>query len=125
MLLSLLGACSDIDKAGINKTLDQRDRAISHRSLSEYSAVIASDYHDMGKTKVEVVAQMISLFDKFEQAEMNSYDRDIRRLDDNRAQCEQSYKLRVYADGQWRQIIQREQLTLSKTGAGWKITGGL
>jgi len=125
LLILLPVGCSDIDKAGISQLLDSRDRAITHRSISEYSALIASDYNDKGRSKVDIVAQMVSLFDKFEQAEMASYARDIRRLDDTRAQCEQSYKLRVYADGQWRQIIQREQLTLAKTGGGWKIVAGL
>jgi len=120
-----LGACSGFDKAGISRLLDQRDQAISHRSISEYSSVIAAAYHDKGQTKIEIVAQMVSLFDKFEKAEMASYDREIRRLDDSHAQCEQSYKLRVYADGQWRQIVQREQLTLAKTVGGWRIVAGL
>lgn len=118
-------ACSDLDKAGISNLLDARDRAISHRSVSEYSAVIAQGYNDKGRSKVEVVAQMISLFDKFEKAEMNSFDRDIRALNEGLAQCEQSYKLKVFANGQWRQIVQREQLTLARTDAGWKITAGL
>jgi len=121
----IFASCSDIDKAGISLLMDERDQAISHRSLSEYSAVIASEYSDKGRTKVDIVAQMVSLFDKFEKAEMASFNRTIRKLDDNRAQCEQSYKLRVYADGQWREITQREQLTLIHTAAGWKIVAGL
>lgn len=122
---ALLVACSEIDKAGIMSLLDARDQAISHRSLSEYSAVISSDYNDKGRGKVEIVAEMVSLFDKFEKAEMHSHDRNIRRIEDNLAQCEQSYDLRVYADGQWRQVSQREQLILAKTENGWKIVGGL
>jgi len=118
-------ACSDVDKAEISQLLDARDQAISHRNISEYSFLIASDYSDRGQSKVDIVAQMVSLFDRFEQAEMASYDRQIRRLNDAEAQCEQSYKLRVYADGQWRQIVQREQLLLTRKGSVWKISGGL
>lgn len=122
---SLLLACNDIDKIGVSQLLDARDQAITHRNISEYSALIASSYHDRNRTKVDVVAQMLSLFDQFEQAEMNSYDRQIRRFDDNLARCEQSYTLKVYTDGQWRQIVQREQLILKEESNGWKIVSGL
>jgi len=128
-LLSLLSviliACSDIDKTGISSLLDARDQAISNRSISEYSGLISGSYHDQRRGKVEVVAQMLSLFDKFERAEMHSYDREIRILDNDRAQCEQSYTLRVFADGEWRQIVQREQLTLAEEDNGWRIISGL
>ena len=125
LISSCLFACSDIDKASVSQLLNDRDQAITHRNISEYSVLISSDYHDKKRTKIEVVAQMLSLFDKFERAEMNSYDRQIRKLDDNLARCEQSYTLKVYADGQWRQIVQREQLTLKEESSGWKIISGL
>lgn len=125
LLSSCLLGCSDIDKSSVSQLLDARDQAISHRNISEYSILISSSYHDKNRTKVEVVAQMLSLFDKFKRAEMNSYNRQIRKLDDNLAQCEQSYTLKVYADGQWRQIVQREQLTLMEESSGWKIISGL
>jgi len=118
-------ACSDSDKAEISQVMDSRDHAISNRNIPEYSALIASDYSDHGHKKVDILAQMISLFDKFEQAEMTSYDRHIRQLSDVQAQCEQSYTLKVFADNQWRKIVQREQITLNKTSAGWKISSGL
>ncbi len=124
-LTLFLSACSDLDKVGVSQLLDARDQAISHRSISEYSALISTAYHDNNRGKVEVVAQMLSLFDKFERAEMHSYDREIRGLDNGRAQCEQSYTLRVFADGEWRQIVQREQLTLAEEANGWKIISGL
>jgi len=123
--VAAIAACSDIDKAGISQLLDARDAAISHRSIAEYSALIASDYSDKDRGKVDIVAQMVSLFDKFERAEMRSYDRQIRLLNDRQAQCEQSYTLKVFADGQWRQIVQREQLTLTDDAGGWKISAGL
>jgi hypothetical protein len=125
LLSSLLLACSDLDKVGISSLLDARDQAISHRNISEYSVLISSNYYDHERDKVQVVAQMLSLFDKFERAEMHSYDRQIRKLDNNLAQCEQSYTLKVFADGQWRQIIQCEQLTLAEGPGGWKIISGL
>jgi hypothetical protein len=125
LFCTLIAACSDLDKAGISNLLDARDRAITHRSISEYSALIASDFNDNGRSKVDIVAQMVSLFDKFEKAEMHSYDREIRRLSDTSAQCEQTYMLKVFADGQWRQIVQREQLTLANSPHGWKISSGL
>jgi len=125
LILAGIAACSDVDKVEISQLLDARDQAISHRNISEYSFLIAADYSDRDQSKVDIVAQMVSLFDRFEQAEMASYDRQIRRLNDTQALCEQSYKLRVYADGQWRQIVQREQLQLTRKAGGWKISGGL
>jgi len=125
LLGSSLLACSDFDKAEISEVMAARDHAISNRNIAEYSALISSSYQDRGRSKVEVVAQMVSLFDKFKQAEMASYDRQIRRLDGGTAQCEQSYRLKVFADGDWRQIVQREQLTLMQEKSGWKIVSGL
>jgi len=124
-LALFLNACSDLDKTAVSQLLDTRDQAITHRSISEYSTLISSDYHDSKRSKVEVIAQMLSLFDRFERAEMNSYDRQIRKLDNNLVQCEQSYTLKVFADGQWRQIVQREQLILTEEASGWKIISGL
>lgn len=118
-------ACSDINKTEISQVMDARDQAISNRSIPEYSSLISATYNDNGRDKVDIVAQMVSLFDKFEHAEMNSYDRQIRQLSDVQAQCDQSYTLKVFADGDWRQIVQREQLTLTKSSAGWKISSGL
>jgi hypothetical protein len=118
-------ACGDFDKNEISRLMDARDRAISHRSIPEYSILIAADYNDNGRSKVDIVAQMVSLFDKFERAEMSSHDRQIRQLNDRQALCEQSYTLKVFADGQWRQIVQREQLILTKSSDGWKISSGL
>lgn len=123
-IVSLI-ACSDIDKAGISQLMDARDQAISNRSISEYSSLISADYNDNGHNKIDIVARMVSLFDKFERAEMNSYDRQIRKLSDLQAQCDQSYTLKVFADGEWRKIVQREQLTLTKGSTGWKISSGL
>lgn len=118
-------ACSDVNKSGVSQVMDARDQAISNRSIPEYSSLISSTYSDNGRGKIDIVAQMVSLFDRFERAEMSSYDRQIRQLSDVQAQCDQSYTLKVFADGEWRKIVQREQLTLSKETAGWKISSGL
>jgi len=105
--------------------MNARDRAISQRSISDYSALIYSNYQDQGRSKIDVVAQMVSLFDKFERAEMRSHDRQIQQIDDNHARCDQSYTLKVMTDGEWRQIVQREQLELTREHDNWKISSGL
>jgi hypothetical protein len=120
-----ISACSDIDKIKVSQVMDARDQAISNRNIPEYSALIATDYDDKGRSKIDIVAQMVSLFDKFERAEMTSYDRQLQKLGDRRIKCEQSYTLKVFADEQWRQIVQREQLILTKDSVGWKISSGL
>jgi len=118
--------CSDVQKTEINSMLDARDQAISNKDIAAYSSLLLSDYmDDHGKSKITVVAQFIRMFDQFEQTDMRSYDRTIRLVDDAHAQCEQSYKLRVKADGRWREIVQRERLYFVKTTAGWRISGGL
>ena len=116
---------SVIEKSEIAELMDARDLAISQRSIPDYSALIYSDYNDQGRSKVDAVAQMVALFDKFDGAAMHSHDRHIQQLDDNHAICDQSYTLKVLADGEWRQIVQREQLTLTRDSGGWKISGGL
>ncbi|MDX8395488.1 MAG: hypothetical protein R8K22_03640 [Mariprofundaceae bacterium] len=118
-------ACNDTDKTSIHHLLDQRDQAVSTRDVSSYSGLLMRDYIDQGKDKVNVVAQMISLFDRFDTIKMHSRDREIRVLDDLHAQCEQTYTLRVFADGDWREVVQREQIQLTKVAVGWKISGGL
>lgn len=127
LLLSLaLTGCSNVQKSEINSVLDARDQAISNKDISAYSALLLSDYmDDHGKSKITVVAQFVHMFQQFDKTEMHSYDREIRLIDDTHAQCEQSYKLRVKADGRWRELVQREQIYLVKTPAGWRISGGL
>ncbi|MDT8375881.1 MAG: hypothetical protein RQ867_03970 [Mariprofundaceae bacterium] len=125
IIAAALMACSEMEKSEITGLMDARDLAISQRSIPDYSNLIYSAYHDQGRTKVDVVAQMVALFDRFDRAEMRSHDRQIQQLDDTHAVCEQSYTLKVRADGEWRQIVQREQLALTKDHDGWKISGGL
>ncbi len=68
---------------------------------------------------------MERLFKQFEKIEMTSNNRTIRLLGEQHAECEQSYLLHVQAGGTWRQLNQRERISLSKTASGWKISGGL
>ncbi len=125
IITAALLACSEMEKSEITGLMDARDLAISQRSISDYSTLIYSNYDDQGRSKVDVVAQMVALFDKFDRAEMRSYNRKIQQINDKLARCDQSYTLKVLADGKWRQIVQREQLTLTKDRDGWKISGGL
>ena len=123
--LTALLACGEMEKSEITELMDARDLAISQRSIPDYSSLIYSNYHDQGRSKVDLVAQMVALFDKFDRAEMRSYNRQIQQLNDEHARCDQSYTLKVLADGKWRKIVQREQLTLTRDHDGWKISGGL
>jgi hypothetical protein len=123
--LTALLACSEMEKSEISELMDARDLAMSQQSISGYSTLIYSNYHDQGQSKVDIVARMVALFDKFDRAEMRSYNRQIQQLNDEQARCDQSYTLKVLADGRWRKIVQREQLTLTRDRDGWKISGGL
>jgi hypothetical protein len=125
LVAALATACSDADKASINALLDARDKAISQRDASAYSALLLADYQDGKQTKVAVMARMINLFDRFQQIEMHSRDRDIRILDRNHAQCQQSYVLKVKAQGTWRTLVQRESLGFTRSAGGWRISSGL
>ncbi|MDQ6968994.1 MAG: hypothetical protein Q9M16_00605 [Mariprofundus sp.] len=125
MLLSTSG-CSEYDKIEINKVLDARDAAVSSHNIKAYDALLLPDYLDAtGQSEFDVVSKMNRLFTQFEATEMNSSQRIIRLLDANHAECEQNYLLRVKADNTWRQLNQRERITLIKTSNGWKISSGL
>lgn len=120
-----LTACSGADKASINTVLDARNAAITARDIGAYSDLILPDYVDHGRNKVDIVAQMIHLFDQFDALDMHSFNREIHLVDDTHADCAQSYRLRVRASGRWREMVQREELSLEHIPAGWKISAGL
>jgi hypothetical protein len=120
-----LAGCSEVQKIEIRSVMDARDHAICHKNIQAYSKLLLTSYRDHGQTKVDVVAQMMGLFDRFDQLDMHSFDRVIRVLDATHAQCEQSYRLRVRRHQVWRTIVEREQLRLQKTADGWKISAGL
>lgn len=120
-----LSACSGANKASINAVLDARNTAITARDIGAYSGLILPDYMDHGRSKVDIVAGMIHLFDQFDTLDMHTFNREIHLVDDTHADCAQSYRLRVRSDGRWREMVQREELSLKRTPAGWKISGGL
>lgn len=121
----IAGGCTDMDKASIAEILDQRNAAITAQDAAAYSALIHGEYNDHGKSKVDIVAQTIRIFDHFEKTRMQSHDRIIRVPGDGTAECEQSYILEAFADGHWRKMIQRERIYFIETEEGWKISGGL
>ncbi len=118
-------ACSGADKAAINAVLDARNAAISARDIGAYSILISPDYMDHKRSKVDIIAQMIHLFDRFDAMEMYSFDRKLHLVDGKHADCAQSYRLKVHSGGHWRKMVQREELSLQRTPAGWRISGGL
>jgi hypothetical protein len=120
-----LAGCSEVQKIEIRSVMDARDQAICHKNIQAYSKLLLTAYRDHGQTKVDVVAQMMGLFNRFDQLDMHSFDRVIRMTDATHAQCEQSYRLRVRRHQVWRTIVEREQLRLQKTADGWKISAGL
>jgi len=113
------------DEAGIHAVLDARDQAISSRDINAYSQLIADGYQDNGRDREQVLAQTGDMFRTFIELHMQSFDREVRLLGKGAAECRQSYRLRVRAGASWRQIVEREQISLKKTDAGWRITAGL
>lgn len=125
MLLTLLCcvSCSDHGKAEITALLDARDTAMSNQDLAAYSSLMLESYaHEKG---AGIIDQIKHMFARFEQVNMTSRDREIRIMSENSAMCEQTYVLKVFADGDWRKIIQREQLQLQRVDNEWKISAGL
>lgn len=118
-------ACGSTDKASINAVLDARNAAITARDIGAYSKLILPDYMDHGHDKVEIVARMIHMFARFDALDMHTFNREIHLVDGTHADCAQSYRLRVRSDGHWRKMVQREELSLVRTPAGWKISAGL
>jgi len=124
-LLLILAACSDIQKMEIETVLDARNSAVSAGNINAYSRLLMKSYKDGDQDKFDVVSKMLRLFRQFDAMEMKTFNRTIRILDDSHAQCEQIYHLRVKADNTWREMNQREQILLTRTPAGWQISGGL
>ncbi len=120
-----LVACGDYDKPDIRSVLDARDTAVSRHDIHAYSDLLVPGYEYKHQTEFEAINRMRQLFEQFEKIEMTSNNRTIRLLDDKHAECEQSYFLRVQANDTWRQLNQRERISLTKTASGWKISGGL
>ncbi len=125
MLATALSACSEQDRANIHAVLEARDSAVSNHDIKAYSALLVPGYEYNKKNEFETINRMRKLFDQFEKIEMTSGNRTIRLLDEKHAECEQNYLLHVKAGGKWRQLNQRERISLIKTASGWKISGGL
>jgi len=123
--LALLTACNASNTADISQVLDARNTAISEKNIAIYADIVIADYDANGRTKEDVLLQMYDLFKHFQNIKMQSHNRHINIIDDNHALCEQSYSLKVMADNEWRNIVQKEQLELTKQGDTWKISGGL
>ena len=123
ILLLFLGACTDSNKSDILELLSNRDASISQQDIHKYSLLLSEQYRS-GDGK-EKIAAMKNIFERFDKVEMNSRDRELRVIDSQNAICEQTYVLKVLADGDWREIVQREQLTFKVEGNHWKINGGL
>jgi len=124
-LVLLLGACGESAVSGVNHLLTARDMAISERNLTAYADLIADDYQDSGKNKTMLLEQMQNLFKQFSGLKMESFGRDVFVLDDAHAKAAQSYRLKVLMDGSWREMLQREELSLIYSDTGWKISAGL
>jgi len=120
-----LVACGEYDKSAICSVLDARDTAVSQHDINAYSDLLLPGYEYQQQTEFEIIDRMRKLFGQFEKIDMASSNRTIRLLDQSHAECEQSYVLRVQVDHTWRQINQRERISLTKTASGWKISGGL
>jgi len=124
LLIALfLTSCTDSNKSDIIELLNARDASISQQDISQYSSLLSKQYaNGQGATKI---SEMADIFKRFDKVTMTSRDRELRVLDNQQAICEQTYILRVLADGEWREIVQREQLTFEFVDNHWKINGGL
>ena len=121
----LLTACSESAVSGVNSLLDARDAAINNRDISAYTQLISDDYQGRQQNKADIVNQMQLLFKQFSKIKMESFGRDIYVTDDDHARAAQSYRMKVLMDGRWREMLQREVLSLTRSESGWKISNGL
>ncbi len=122
-IVFIITGCTDNQTQDIRRLLEARNHSISQQDIEKYTSLLDVNYlKHQGQHKV---AQMVQVFSRFEKVHMDTRDQEIRILDDKHAICEQTYILKVFADGDWREIVQREQLTFTLTGGHWKISGGL
>ncbi|MDQ6994002.1 MAG: hypothetical protein Q9M18_00220 [Mariprofundaceae bacterium] len=118
-------ACTPSPKDAVQHVMEQRSQAMQDKNIQLYAQLIADDYMSRGRTKKDVVSEMNHLFQSFNKIQMETHHRKIRILADGHAECEQSYKLKVYADGDWRNITNQEQVFLQHKHDAWKIIAGL
>ena len=120
-LLLLSTACEQQDKTTISHLLDARNKAMSEKNIDAFNHLLATNYPD----KQHAIQQINLLFHQFNHIHIRTLNRHIHIINKEHAECEQSYTISVQADGDNRNIVQREQLQLIKTAQGWKISGGL
>jgi len=125
IFLTLLTACNASNTADISAVLDARTAAVNEKNITAYADVVIDNYNLNGRAKNDVLMQMHNLFKHFQKIKMQTHNRHINIIDDNHALCEQSYTLKVMADNEWRSMVEQEQLTFTKQGDTWKISGGL
>jgi len=125
LLIGVLTACVGSDDTAVQAVLNQRSQALQDKNIQQYAMLIADNYMSRGRDKKEVVDEMKQLFRMFNDIQMKTYNRMVRVLVGGHAECEQSYTLKVYADGVWRNITHREQIELQNQKGVWKITAGL
>ncbi|MDQ6992340.1 MAG: hypothetical protein Q9M31_02615 [Mariprofundus sp.] len=126
LLLTLcISGCFNSDKKDISALLDARDSAVTKHDILAYHALLLPDYHDKKKTEAMLVIEMNALFKQFDRIIMTTDSRIIRMQGENQALCEQNYQLRVLSDNTWRELFQREQISVTRTPSGWKLSGGL
>lgn len=125
LLIGVLTACVGSDDTAVQAVLNQRSQALQDKNIQQYAMLIADNYMSRGRDKKEVVDEMKQLFRMFNDIQMETYNRIVRVLVGGHAECEQSYTLKVYADGVWRNITHREQIELQNQKGVWKITAGL
>jgi len=111
--------------SGVNTLLNTRDACINNRNITTYSELIADDYQGRQLGKADIIKEMQQMFDQFTQIEMKSFGRDIYIVDGTHARAAQSYRMKVSMDGSSREMLQREELSLTHTDSGWKINSGL
>ncbi len=122
-LVIFLTSCTDLDKHDIDTLLEQRNAVISAKNTQAYTKLLTHEY--LTHQGNQDIRDIQHVFDTFDKVEMQTRDRIIQILDANRAIVEQTYILKVFANGEWRKIVKREQLILQREDKQWKISNGL
>jgi len=123
LVVLLFSACTDLEKSAIDHLLDQRNQSISQKDIKTYTSLLSQTY--LKKNGSSAIESMQRIFSSFDKVSLISRDRRIQINDENHAICEQTYVLKVFSDGQSRNIVRREQLKFTREHEVWKIDGGL
>ncbi|MDX8380991.1 MAG: hypothetical protein R8M14_02630 [Ghiorsea sp.] len=123
LVVLLFSACTDLEKSAIDDLLDQRNQSISQKDIKNYTSLLSQTY--LKKNGSLAIESMQRIFSSFDKVSLISRDRRIQINDENHAICEQTYVLKVFSDGQSRNIVRREQLKFTREHEVWKIDGGL